>query len=47
MDEIVAFLRHLIQQNGSEFLAKLFGEKAVKALEPRGGIEKVAIALSG
>ncbi|XP_014669771.1 PREDICTED: IDLSRF-like peptide [Priapulus caudatus] len=46
VDEIVAFLRHLIEQNGSDFLAKLFGDKAVQALAPRGGIEKVAIALS-
>lgn len=46
VDEIVAFLKHLIQQNGIEFLGKLFGEKALAALEPVGGLEKVAIALS-
>lgn len=46
VDEIIDFLKHLIKENGQGFLAKLFGQKAVEALKPRGGIEKVAIALS-
>ncbi|XP_014681499.1 PREDICTED: IDLSRF-like peptide [Priapulus caudatus] len=46
VDEIVDFLRHLVQQNGIEFLTKLFGEKAEVALEAHGGVEKVAVALS-
>jgi hypothetical protein len=47
VEETASFLQALISSHGPDFLEKLFGAKARNALEPLGGVERVAIALSG
>ncbi len=47
MEETSSFLQSLIASHGPNYLEKLFGSKARDALAPLGGVEKVAIALSG
>ena len=47
VEETSSFLQALISSHGPDFLEKLFGAKARNALEPLGGVERVAIALSG
>lgn len=37
----------MIASHGPNYLEKLFGNKARDALEPLGGVDKVAITLSG
>nr|CAG4642062.1 EOG090X0E3B [Eurycercus lamellatus] len=46
VEETASFLQSLIASHGPNFLEKLFGTKARNALEPLGGVERVAIALS-
>lgn len=46
MEETASFLQSLLASHGPNYLEKLFGSKARDALEPLGGVEKVAIALS-
>nr|CAG4649706.1 EOG090X0E3B [Scapholeberis mucronata] len=46
VEETASFLQALIASHGPNFLEKLFGDKARNALEPLGGVERVAIALS-
>ena len=47
IDETANFLQTLLTQHGPNYLEKLFGRKARDALEPLGGVQKVAEALSG
>jgi len=47
VEETSNFLQSLIASHGPNYLEKLFGAKARDALAPLGGVEKVAIALSG
>lgn len=47
VEETASFLQALLASHGPNFLEKLFGTKARNALEPLGGVERVAIALSG
>ena len=47
VDETKNFLRTLLTNHGPNYLEKLFGSKARDALYPLGGVEKVAVALSG
>lgn len=47
VEETSNFLQSLIASHGPNYLEKLFGLKARDALAPLGGVEKVAIALSG
>ena len=47
VEETASFLKSLMSSHGPNYLEKLFGPKAREALEPLGGVEKVAIALSG
>ena len=47
VEETASFLRALMHAHGNDFLVKVFGPKAKDALEHMGGIEHVAIALSG
>lgn len=47
VEETANFLQALLNSHGPNFLEKLFGVKARNALEPLGGVERVAIALSG
>ena len=47
MEETAQFLQALLGSHGPNFLEKMFGAKARNALEPLGGVENVAIALSG
>lgn len=47
VEETANFLHTLIQNHGPNYLEKLFGSKARNALAPLGGMQKVAIALSG
>lgn len=47
VEETASFLQALITSHGPDFLEKLFGAKARNALAPLGGVERVAIALSG
>ena len=47
VEETAAFLNSLLQSHGPNYLVKLFGKKAHNALEPMGGVQRVAIALSG
>jgi hypothetical protein len=47
VEETASFLQSLLASHGPNYLEKLFGSKARDALEPLGGVEKVAIALSG
>lgn len=46
VEETASFLQSLLASHGPNYLEKLFGSKARDALEPLGGVEKVAIALS-
>jgi len=46
VEETAAFLNSLLQSHGPNYLVKLFGKKAHNALEPMGGVQRVAIALS-
>ncbi|XP_076312662.1 prohormone-4-like [Tachypleus tridentatus] len=46
VEETANFLQTLLANHGPNYLEKLFGAKARDALEPLGGIQKVAIALS-
>lgn len=47
VEETANFLHTLIMNHGPNYLEKLFGSKARNALAPLGGMQKVAIALSG
>lgn len=47
VEETASFLQSLLASHGPNYLEKLFGSKARDALEPLGGVEKVAITLSG
>lgn len=47
VEETASFLQSLLASHGPNYLEKLFGQKARDALSPLGGVEKVAIALSG
>jgi hypothetical protein len=47
VEETASFLQSLLASHGPNYLEKLFGSKARDALHPLGGVEKVAIALSG
>jgi hypothetical protein len=47
VEETASFLQSLLASHGPNYLEKLFGSKARDALAPLGGVEKVAIALSG
>ncbi|XP_050686360.1 prohormone-4-like isoform X2 [Eriocheir sinensis] len=46
VEETSSFLHSLLASHGPNYLEKLFGTKARNALEPLGGVQKVAIALS-
>ncbi|XP_012261677.1 IDLSRF-like peptide [Athalia rosae] len=46
VEETASFLQSLLASHGPNYLEKLFGSKARDALEPLGGVQKVAIALS-
>ncbi|XP_013785164.1 IDLSRF-like peptide, partial [Limulus polyphemus] len=46
VEETANFLQTLLANHGPNYLEKLFGDKARDALEPLGGIQKVAVALS-
>lgn len=46
VEETSSFLESLLASHGPNYLEKLFGSKARDALQPLGGVEKVAIALS-
>lgn len=47
VEETASFLQSLLASHGPNYLEKLFGSKARDALGPLGGVEKVAITLSG
>jgi len=47
VEETSSFLQSLLASHGPNYLEKLFGPKARDALAPLGGVDKVAIALSG
>ena len=47
VEETSSFLQSLLASHGPNYLEKLFGAKARDALGPLGGVDKVAIALSG
>jgi len=47
VEETASFLQSLLASHGPNYLEKLFGNKARDTLKPLGGVEKVAIALSG
>lgn len=47
VEETASFLQSLLASHGPNYLEKLFGTKARNALKPLGGVEAVAIALSG
>ena len=47
VEETASFLQSLISSHGPNYLEKLFGNKAKDALSMLGGVNKVAIALSG
>ena len=47
VEETVSFLQSLLASHGPNYLEKLFGPKARDALMPLGGVQNVAIALSG
>jgi len=46
VDETANFLQNLLANHGPNYLEKLFGSKARDALDPLGGVQNVAIALS-
>lgn len=47
VEETASFLQSLLASHGPNYLEKLFGSKARDALAPLGGVNMVAIALSG
>lgn len=47
VEETANFLQALLNNHGPNYLEKLFGGKARGALEPLGGVQNVAVALSG
>ncbi|CAK9302078.1 unnamed protein product [Gordionus sp. m RMFG-2023] len=47
VNDIASFLKKMVLENGNDFLIKLFGPKAIETLEPLGGVEQLAVALSG
>lgn len=47
VEETASFLQSLLASHGPNYLEKLFGSKARDTLKPLGGVDKVAIALSG
>ena len=47
VEETASFLQSLLASHGPNYLEKLFGSKARDSLSPLGGVEKVAILLSG
>lgn len=47
VEETASFLQSLLASHGPNYLEKLFGTKARDTLKPLGGVDKVAIALSG
>ena len=47
MEETTSFLNSLLASHGPNYLEKLFGRKAQHRLRELGGVNQVAIALSG
>lgn len=47
VEETASFLQSLLASHGPNYLEKLFGTKARDTLKPLGGVNTVAIALSG
>lgn len=47
VEETASFLQSLLASHGPNYLEKLFGTKARDTLKPLGGVNAVAIALSG
>ena len=47
MEETTSFLNSLLASHGPNYLEKLFGSKARHRLRELGGVNQVAIALSG
>ena len=47
VEETSSFLKSLLASHGPNYLEKLFGPKARNNLQPLGGVDQVAIALSG
>ena len=47
MEETSSFLKSLLASHGPNYLEKLFGPKARNNMQQLGGVETVAIALSG
>ena len=47
MEETTSFLNSLLASHGPNYLEKLFGSKARHRLRDLGGVNTVAIALSG
>lgn len=47
VQETANFLQSLLANHGPNYLEKLFGSKARDALAPLGGVQKVAVTLSG
>ena len=47
VEETTSFLQSLLNAHGSNYLESLFGPKARNSLEMLGGVQNVAIVLSG
>lgn len=47
VEETASFLNSLLASHGPNYLEKLFGSKARHRLRDLGGVDQVAIALSG
>ena len=47
VEETTSFLNSLLHSHGPDYLSKLFGPKARHNLRELGGVNQVAIALSG
>ena len=47
VEETSSFLKSLLASHGPNYLEKLFGPKARNNLQPLGGVDQVAISLSG
>ena len=47
MEETSSFLKSLLASHGPNYLEKLFGPKARNNMQQLGGVDNVAIALSG
>ena len=47
MEETSSFLKSLLASHGPNYLEKLFGPKARNNMHALGGVDEVAIALSG